>query len=290
MSKATADGRPQLAGLKFLVEAILDTEGSGKVVRIGDQARAGRRYAIKFINREGPEDDIDLARAKAACEASAKLGHPVPLRYHDFRLRRKWVWFGPGRGELLMEYVPGKAIDSLSDLSLDQLVLIFQKVAAGLAHMHRRNVRHGDLSPRRILITRNGDVKLLGYGLAQVPPTLREQYKGERRYMAPEQIRGKILGDRTDVYSLGAVMYHQMTGQPANVGGRSKGDVEKIPLPARLNPAIGASLNSLLVSCLQSDPPKRPETMYEVSQRLDAIVQEMGLDDSLLRGVAPAAD
>ncbi|QDV32848.1 serine/threonine-protein kinase [Tautonia plasticadhaerens] len=290
MSKASADARPQLAGMKFLVEALLDAEGSGKVVRIGDRTQPGRRYALKFINREGPDDDVDLARAKAACEASAKLGHPVPLRYHDFRVKRKWVWFGPGRGELLMEFVPGKAIDAVPDLSLDQLVLIFQKVASGLAHMHRRSVRHGDLAPRRILLTRTGDVKLLGYGLAQVPPALREQYKGERRYMAPEQIRGKILGDRTDVYSLGAVMYHQMTGQPANVGGRSKGDVEKIPLPARLNPAIGASLNNLLVGCLQSDPPKRPETMYEVSQRLDAIVTEMGLDDSLLRGVASTAD
>jgi serine/threonine-protein kinase len=290
MSRAPADTRPQLAGLKFLVEAMLDTEGAGKVVRIGDQNQPGRRYALKFISREGPEDDVDLARAKAACQASAKLGHPVPLKYHDFRLKRKFVFFGPGRGELLMEFVPGKAIDALPDLSLDQLVLIFQKVASGLAHMHRRDVRHGDLAPRRVLLTRTGDVKLLGYGLTLVPGPLREQYKGERRYMAPEQIRGKILGDRTDVYSLGAVMYHQMTGQPANVGGRAKGDVEKIPLPTRLNPAIPASLNNLLVACLQSDPPKRPETMYEVSQKLDAIVEEMGLEPSLLKGAAPAAD
>ncbi|RUL83967.1 serine/threonine-protein kinase [Tautonia sociabilis] len=287
MSKAAAESGPTLSGMKYQVEELIDTSGSGKVVRVGDRGQLGRRYALKFIAREGPEDDVNLARAKAAVEASAKLGHPVPLKYHDFRLKRKW--FRVERGELLMEYVPGQGIDTLPDLSLDQLVLISQKLASGLAHMHRRGVRHGALSPRRVMLTRSGEVKLLGFGLHLVPGPLREQYKGDRLYMAPEQIRGKILGERSDVYALGALMYHLMTGQPANVGGRAQGDREKISLPSRLNPAIPASLNNLLVSCLQSDPPKRPETMYEVSQRLDAIVQEMKLDDTMLKGGGASA-
>lgn len=281
MSGTSSDDRPQLSGMKFLVESIVKTDDTGTVMLIADQGQLGRRYALKVIKRADESSDVHLALAKAACEASAKLGHPVPVKYHDFQSRKKW--FRTDRGELLMEYVPGKSLDQLEDLSLDQLVLIFQKVAAGLAHMHRRGVRHGDLSPKHVMLTKAGEVKILGYGLTLVSGPLREQYKGTRLYQAPEQIRGKILGDRSDIYALGALMYHLMTGQPANIGGRAKGDVEKITLPTRLNPAISASLNSLLVACLQSDPPNRPETMYEVSRRLDAIVQEMNLDSSLLK-------
>jgi serine/threonine protein kinase len=287
MSGASGDGRPQLSGMKYLVESILSTDDSGTVMLIGDQGQLGRRYALKVIKREDDSSDVHLALAKASCEASAKLGHPVPLKYHDFQTRRKW--FRVDRGELLMEYAQGKSLDSLGDLTLDQLIVVAQKLAAGLSHMHRRGVRHGDLAPRHVILTRSGEVKLLGYGLGLVPGPLREQYKGARLYQAPEQIRGKILGDRSDIYALGALLYHLMTGQPANVGGRAKGEASKISLPTRLNPAIPAPLNNLLVACLQSDPPRRPETMYEVVQRLDAIVKEKDLDDSILKGAAGAS-
>lgn len=290
MSGASGDGRTQLSGMKFLVESILSADGSGTIMLIADQGQFGRRYALKVIKREDPSSDVLLALAKGASEASAKLGHPVPLRYFDFQTKKKW--FRVDRGELLMEYVPGSSLDALPDLTLDQLIVVFQKLAAGLAHMHRRGVRHGDLAPKHVMISKAGEVKLLGYGLALVPAPLREQYKGAKLYQAPEQIRGKILGDRSDIYALGALMYHQMTGQPANLGTRAKGEAGKITLPTRLNPAIPDSLNSLLVACLQSDPPKRPETMYEVSQRLDAIVKEKALDDSVLQGAVrgPSAE
>lgn len=287
MSTTTAEGRPQLAGMKYLVESILSTDATGTVMLISDQNALGTRYALKVIKREGPDDDVHLAVAQAHAEASAKLGHPGILKYHDFRLQRKW--FRVSRGELLMEYLRGRSLDALTELSLDQLILIFAKAAAALAHMHRREVRHGDLRPEHLLIGQTGEVKLMGYGLSLVPAALKEQLRGSKRYMAPEQIRGRVLGEKVDVYALGAVMYHQMTGQPANVGGRAKGEAQKIPLPTRLNPAIEAPLNNLLVACLQSDPPKRPESMYEVSQRLDAIVQARGLEDEILKGAAPAA-
>ena len=287
MSNPLSDERPQLSGMKYLVESILSTDDTGTIMLIADQGKLGRRYALKVIKREDESSDVHLALAKAACEASAKLGHSVPMKYHDFQTKKKW--FRTDRGELLMEFVPGKSLDQLEDLSLDQLVLVFQKVAAGLAHMHRRGVRHGNLSPKHVMLTKTGEVKLLGYGLTLVPGPLREQHKGTRLYLAPEQIRGKILGDRSDIYALGALMYHLMTGQPANVGGRAKGEMEKISLPSRLNPAISASLNSLLVHCLQSDPPNRPETMYEISQRLDTIVQEMKLDEAMLKGAVRIA-
>ena len=276
------DARPQLSGMKYNVESVLSTDETGTVMLVGDVGNLGRQYALKIIKRDEPDADVHLALARAAAEASMKLGHPSAMRYHDFRLRRKW--FRVNRGELLMEYVKGKSLDRLEDLSLDQLIVAFRHVASALAHMHRRGVRHGDLRPQHVMIARVGEVRLLGYGLNLVPAEIRSRYKGDRRYMAPEQIRGQVLGDRTDTYSLGALMYHQFTGQPANVGGRSKGDTAKIPLPTRLNPAIPPPLNELLVSCLQTDPPKRPETLYEVSQKLDALASEMKLDDALLKG------
>lgn len=276
--------KPKFRDIKILVQGILHSDATGTVMRIGDQNALGRRYAMKVIKRDDPADDLYVELARCHCEASSKMGNPALLHYYDFQLQRKW--FKVVRAELLMEYVVGKSLDQLPDLGLGHLVQIFRQTAAGLAHLHRRDMLHGDLQPSHIMLTRQGEVKVLGYGLNLLPDVHREKFSFNRAYLAPEQARAKVVTDKADIYSLGAVMYQAMTGHHANVGRRAQGELEKIPLPAKLNPAITPSLNNLLVSCLQSQPDKRPASMYDLQVKLDEIAKEMGTHELSLKGLA----
>lgn len=282
---STASGESvRLAGMKYQVESILGGGGKSTVMLVSDPKALSRRYALKVIKREEAGDDALLARAEAAAEASSKLKHPSVLAYHDF-LKRK-SFFRVNRGELLMEYVDGKSLDGLKKLSIDQWLMILRQVASGLAHMHRRKVLHGDLDPSHVILGRNGQVKLINYGLALVP---KESRPGPSRlHAAPEQLKeGRIL-EQSDVYALGALMYHTLTGQAARQAaatgaGESGG---KVPPPSSVNVKISTALNNLIVHCLNSKHEKRPESVYDVLQQLEAMVQERKLDDETLRGLA----
>jgi serine/threonine protein kinase len=276
-----SDEAPKLRGMKYLVETILNTGEKDTVMRIGDQGNLGKQYALKFIKRESKEDDLAIACARAAAESSPKLGHPAILKYHDFRLRKSWMIL-PKRGELLMEYVEGKSLDRLKDLKISHWALIFREIAAAVAHMHRRGVRHGDVKPSHVMLGRNGQVKVLGYGLSAVRERHKEALLGTRAYMAPEASKEKVLDDRTDIYSLGATMYHLLTGQP--VGRQGEGG--KMATPTALNPRVPVDLNNLIVTCLSSTPAKRPEGMYDVQVRLDALVKSLHAEGLSLKGLA----
>jgi serine/threonine-protein kinase len=275
---------PKLSRLKYRIEATMDDEPPGTVLRVADTQDFGKRYVLKIFDREGPEDDSAIAAARAAVEASSRLNHPALVAYHDFREKRSW--FRLAGAELLMEYVvDGRSLDVLGQLPVGKLVAIYREVAGALAQMHRRKVFYGDLRPSHVMVTPGGRVKLLGYGLSLAPAG--SGTRGSKPYMAPEQIKDGTLTEKTDLYNLGACLYHGLTGQPANVGKRTEGEIEKISTPSALNPAVPGSLNKLVVACLQTHPPRRPQSAYDVKQQLDAVAQELGVEDDALAGLGP---
>ncbi len=279
---ATSPDLPSLSGMKYLVESIVASGERDTVMRIGDQNAIGKTYALKVVKREGPEDDIHLERAKAHVEASAKLGHGACLKYYDYRPRK--AWFRTTGGEVLMEYLPSRSLDALKELTVSQGVLIASQVAAALAHMNRRGVRHGNLTPAHILLGKSGQVKVLGYGLSilgEKAITL-----GQRLYAAPERFKGaKDLDEKSDLYSFGATFYHVLTGQPAHLGKKSI-EGGKLPTPIALNPKIPTAINNLIVLCLSGDPGKRPEDFSVVTQQLDDYARAQKLSPESLKGLA----
>lgn len=280
----TAAGAPKLSGMKFLVESIISTDETGTLMLIGDQGAHGTHYVLKSIRRESKDDDIYLAIARAACEASKKLGHPSILKYHDFRTKRSW--FRVARGELLMEYVKGRSLDQIQHERIAPWVLVFRELAVVIGHLHRRGVHYGDLKPSHVMLSRSGQVKAFGYGLSMLTDAQRQSFCGTPQYFAPEQAQKKVIDERTDLYNLGATMYHILTGQPANRGGRLRGEGGKIPTPVALNPKVTTALNNLIVSCLQTEPDKRPSDAFEVQQRLETIAKEVGSDPEELKDLA----
>jgi serine/threonine-protein kinase len=273
-----------LASLKVLVEEIVSNDDDGKVMRIGDRGAPGTTYALKVVNREGPEDDARLARCRASAEASPKLGHPAILPYHDYRDRRSW--FRVVRGELLMEYVAGASLDRLGTIrDVGRWTLVFKQVAGALAHMHRRGVLHGDLTPRRILLARSGAVKVLGYGQSLLAD--KGHRTASKQFAAPEQTREGVLDEKTDIYTVGALMYFCLTGKTPNaLRQRQDDEAVKTPKPSALNPKVPAPLDELILACVQRHPSHRPEGMFDVLKALEDLAAAHGLDDGMLKGLA----
>ena len=98
---------------------------------------------------------------------------------------------------------------------MPQLVQVFEKVAAGLVHMHRRSVCHADLKPNNIMLSRAGDVKIIDYGLAWIKGEPKDRVQGTPEYMAPETGQAQVVNERTDIYNFGATMYRLVDLAPA---------------------------------------------------------------------------
>jgi serine/threonine-protein kinase len=279
---ANVTSTPKLSGMRYRIVNELGEGAGSKIFLISDKGAGGKRYALKKISKLDPEDEIYIQQAKTEFEAAQKLNHPVIAKIYDFRQKKSW--FKVTGCELLMEYVEGKSLDEVEAPELGQLVLIFAQVASALTHMHRRGVFHGDMKPHNIMLSKNGQVKLIDFGTAWIRGRDKNRVQGTPQYMAPEQAVEKVVDERTDLYNLGATMYRMFTGRFVQQGIPKPGDERKVALPTKLNPRIPADLNTLIVACLQSDPGKRPAGMFDVRDQLSKIAKELGLQEVDLKG------
>jgi serine/threonine-protein kinase len=279
---ANVSSTPSFSAIKYRVVNELGEGAGSKIFLISDKNAGGKRYALKIIRKQEPEDDVYIAQAKNEYEAGQKLNHPAIAKIFDFRQKKSW--FKVTGAELLMEYVDGKSLDEVEAPELSQLVLIFNQVASALAHMHRRGVFHGDLKPHNIMLSKSGQVKLIDFGTAWIRGQDKNRIQGTPQYMAPEQSVEKVVDEKTDIYNFGATMYRMFTGRFVQQTMPKPGDERKVTLPSKLNPRIPAELNALIVACLQSDPGKRPAGMFEVRDQLAKVTKAMGLEEVDLKG------
>ena len=274
---------PSLSGMKYQVEKILSSEGPSTVILVNDPKALSKRYVVKRIARESDKEDPLLAHAAVLPEASSKLNHPGVLAYHDFALKK--AWFKTTGGELLMDYVESKPLSALGkNVSIKHWVLIFRQVAGALAHMHRRKVLHGNLEPGHVLLARNGQIKLINYGLGAVEPGHRPATN--KTFSAPEVLKEDRVIEPSDVYSLGCMMFALLTGKSPGAAKKAETEGTKGSAPASLNPNIPASLSNLIVHCMKSHAPNRPPGPYEVLQELEPLAAATKLDDEALAGLA----
>ena len=276
---------PKLSGMKLQVTSVIGAGSGSTVMRVIDAGGMAGEYALKYVKREGPGDDFAIERARAEAEASGKLDHPAILKVHDFRLKRSW--FRVARAELLMEFVDGREMEALTGLQVAHVILAYSQVASALAQMHRKGVVHGDVRPSKFLLSRPGQVKVRGYGLS----LLKEPFKSQVAlvagpYAPPERGRIKAADTKGDVYSLGASMYHTLTGRVPGNGSRGRVEGEKLSTPQALNRDVPDAMNALVVSCLQLNSERRPASMFEVAQALEAIVKGLALKGNALAGLS----
>jgi eukaryotic-like serine/threonine-protein kinase len=279
---ASATGTPKFAGMKYRVINTLGTGAGSTILLISDKTAGGKRYALKVVRKQEPEDEVYVQQAKTEFEAAKKLNHPAIAKVFDCRTKK--AWFKVTGIELLLEYVDGKTLDEIEAPELGQLVLIFCQVSSALTHMHRRGVFHGDLKPANIMLAKNGQVKLIDFGTAWVRGQEKNRIQGTPNFIAPEQANEKLVDEKTDIYNLGATMYRMFTGRYAQQGILKPGDDRKLVPPMKVNARIPAALNELIIASLNLDPSKRPSGMFEMRDQLSAIAKQMGLAEVDLRG------
>jgi eukaryotic-like serine/threonine-protein kinase len=279
---ASVSSTPKFAGMKYRVVNTLGTGAGSTILLISDKTAGGKRYALKVVRKQDPEDEVYVQQAMTEFEAAKKLNHPAIAKVFDCRTKK--AWFKVTGVELLLEYVDGKTLDEIEAPELNQLVLIFCQVASALTHMHRRGVYHGDLKPGNIMLAKNGQVKLIDFGTAWVRGQDKNRIQGTPNFIAPEQATEKVVDEKTDVYNLGATMYRMFTGRYAQQGILKPGEDRKLVPPLKINPRIPPALSELIVASLALDPSKRPAGMFEMRDQLSAIAKQMGLAEVDLKG------
>ncbi len=231
-----------------------------------------QRVAVKLL-RPGLDSEIDLERFRAERQILASLSHPNIARLLDGGVTED------GRPYLAMEYVEGSAIDAYCTshrLGLRDRIQLFIRVVEATQFAHRNLVVHRDLKPSNILVTEDGVVKLLDFGLAKLlerdaspmaPPTTRTGHRWMTpEYAAPEQVRGQTATTVTDVYQLGVVLYELLSGRlPFAVESRSMHDLETAildqdpaaPSIVAQSKALRGDLDAIVLMALRKEPDRR---------------------------------
>lgn len=263
---------------------VLEKIGAGGMgeVYLAEDESLGRRVAIKVLTSELTANADRLARFRREARAIANLNHANIITIHDYGTEGDRHFF-------VTEYVAGGTLrDAMRNgvRTPDAAIAIVLPVAAALATAHEQSIVHRDIKPENIMITAEGRVTVVDFGIAkllEVPATRRDQtitptqlgtVMGTVAYMAPEQIRGESVDGRTDVFSLGVVLYEMLAGRRPFVGATAQDTMAAIltaePPPLSV-PAIDPVLGRLIESMLAKEREARPASA-DVLRELQALV------------------
>ena len=263
---------------RYRVKELLG-EGGKKRVYLTHDGVLDREVALAVIKTEGL-DEASRSRITREAQAMAHLGdHPNILQIHDLGEEG-------GQPYMVMPLMPGGdvevAIDEATDhrLPLEQVIAICKQVCRGLEHAHSEGIVHRDLKPGNVWLAADGTAKIGDFGLAVATDRSRLTQEGMMvgtvSYMPPEQAMGGEVDGRSDLYSLGAMLYEMVTGRPPFVGDETVaiiGQHLNTPpvAPTWHNPEVPPGLEALILRLLEKDPGSRPASAEEVREALESI-------------------
>jgi len=274
---------------RYAILKKLGEGGKGIVYKARDTV-LNRVVAIKML-KSAAADEESYSRFIREAQAVAKLNHPNIVSIHD-------VGREEGKQFFVLEYVDGMSLRDLAatypegKCDLETVLRIGIDVCSALQYAHSQGVLHRDIKPENILITQEGTAKLMDFGLAKMlgQPRITQDgiIVGTVAYVAPEVALGKEADGRSDLYSLGAVLYETVTGKPPFLGEDPVkvifGHVHDYPVsPSRLNPKLPQALADIIMKLLE----KGPERRYQTAADLLGVLRGVG-EESLREALVPS--
>jgi serine/threonine-protein kinase len=260
----------RLVAGRYRIIALLGKGGMGEVYRAQDLT-LGQAVALKFLPEEANAHEGMLERFKNEVRTARRVSHPNVCRVYDVDEVDGAMFF-------TMEYVDGEDLASLlrriGRLPQDKAVEIARQLCAGLAASHAKGVLHRDLKPANIMLDGRGQVVITDFGLAGISDEIRgaEVRSGTPAYMAPEQLAGREVTMRSDIYALGLVLYEIFTGKRAfaeKPAAILHAESDRTPSrPSSVVKDIDPIVEKVILRCLESDPASRPPTALAVSAAL----------------------
>ena len=242
-----------------------------------DQSKA--QVALKRVIFQKPED----ARIFEQVENEYKIARRIDNLYvrKCYKLKRIRSMLRTREMLLSMEMFEGQSLEDSPSLSLVDVLLVFRMVASGLDAMHHRGLVHCDIKPNNILINKEGSIKIIDLGQSCKIGTTKQRIQGTPDYIAPEQVKRKPLGPKTDIFNLGATMYWALTG--ANIPTLiPKTNNHGLPIPQKprkepheVRKQVPKMVSKLVMGCVEDDPAKRPPNMMMVISRLDMMIHSL---------------
>lgn len=259
----------QRVGGRFVIVRLLGAGGMGAVYLARDE-QLGEEVALKVVAGLGLLDPTAADRLRREASTARKISHPNVVRLHDIGEEHGLLF-------LSMEYVAGESLAArlqrLGALPATQLGAIAEQLCDGLTAAHAAGVIHRDLKPGNVLIAGDRTVKIIDFGIARplagAAMTATNMVVGTPEYMAPEQVRGGLVDPRTDIYALGAVLYHALTGRPPFAGASPIAVglahcQEPVTPPRQLRPDIPPGWEALILRALEKEPARRFQSALEL--------------------------
>jgi len=263
------------AGRYEIIEE-LGKGGMGRVYRVADK-KLKEEIALKILKPEIASDKKALERFNNELKSARKIVHKNIGRMFDINEVK-------GTHYITMEYVPGQDLRGLirqtGQLTVGKAILIAKQVSEGLTEAHRLGVVHRDLKPSNIMIDKEGNARIMDFGIARSVSgkgiTGAGVMVGTPEYMSPEQVESKETDQRSDIYSLGVILYEMLTGRvpfegdaPLSVAVKHK--TEAPPDPKDINTQIPEDLSHLILKCMEKHKEKRYQSAGEVRSELENI-------------------
>jgi len=256
-----------LAAGRYRIISLLGKGGMGEVYR-ADDLTLGQPVALKFLPEEATRDESLLERFRNEVRIARRVSHPNVCRVYD-------VGEVDGHTFFTMEYVDGEDLASLlrriGRLPQDKAIEIARQLCAGLAAAHAKGVLHRDLKPANIMLDGRGQAVITDFGLAGLNDQIQgaDIRSGTPAYMSPEQLAGKEVTARSDIYALGLVLYEIFTGKRAFTAEalaeliRTRGEATP-SRPSSVVKDLDAAVERVILRCLEPEPGRRPASALSV--------------------------